>query len=111
VSGPTVFLLSGGNIDPMVMERIVSRGLAISGRYLVVRIPLPDRPGQLATIADLIADANANVVEVLHTRHGNGLLITEVQIDIHMETRGTAHAQLVLERLRAAGYRPEVLRS
>ena len=111
VAGPTVFLLSGGNIDPMVMERIVSRGLAISGRYLVVRIPLPDRPGQLANIADLIAEANANVVEVLHTRHGNGLLITEVQIDIHMETRGTAHAQLVLERLRAAGYRPEVLRS
>jgi threonine dehydratase len=110
VSGPTVFLLSGGNIDPMVMERIVGRGLAISGRYLIVRIPLPDRPGQLATIADLIADANANVVEVLHTRHGNGLQITEVEIDIHMETRGAEHAQLVLERLRAAGYRPQVLR-
>lgn len=110
VSGPTVIVLSGGNIDPMVMERIVGRGLAISGRYLIVRIPLPDRPGQLATIAELIAEANANVVEVLHTRHGNGLQITEVEIDIHMETRGTEHAQLVLERLRAAGYRPEVLR-
>jgi threonine dehydratase len=110
ISGPAVFLLSGGNIDPMIMERIVSRGLAISGRYLSVRIPLPDRPGQLSAIADTIADANANVVEVLHTRHGNGLLITEVEIDIHMETRGAAHAQLVLERLRAAGYRPQVLR-
>jgi threonine dehydratase len=108
VTGPTVFLLSGGNIDPMVMERIVSRGLAASGRYLIVGIPLPDRPGQLASIADLIADANANVVEVLHTRHGNGLQITEVEIEIHMETRGAEHAQLVLERLRAAGYNPRV---
>ncbi len=108
VTGPTVFLLSGGNIDPMVMERIVSRGLATSGRYLVVGIPLPDRPGQLKTIAELIADANANVVEVQHTRHGTGLQITEVEIEIHMETRGRAHAELVLERLRAAGYDPRV---
>jgi threonine dehydratase len=108
VTGPTVFLLSGGNIDPMVMERIVSRGLAASGRYLIVGIPLPDRPGQLATIADLIADANANVVEVLHTRHGNGLQITEVEIEIHMETRGASHAEHVLDKLRAAGYRPRV---
>jgi threonine dehydratase len=108
VTGPTVVLLSGGNIDPLVMERIVSRGLAASGRYLIVGIPLPDRPGQLATIADLIAAANANVVEVLHTRHGIGLQINEVEIEIHMETRGAEHAQLVLERLRAAGYRPRV---
>ena len=108
VTGPTVFLLSGGNIDPMVMERIVSRGLAASGRYLVVGIPLPDRPGQLATIADLIAEANANVVEVQHTRHGTGLQITEVEIEIHMETRGLVHAELVLEKLRAAGYQPRI---
>jgi threonine dehydratase len=108
VEGPTVFLLSGGNIDPMVMERIVSRGLAASGRYLVVGIPLPDRPGQLATIADLIADANANVVEVQHTRHGTGLQITEVEIEIHMETRGRVHAELVIDKLRAAGYQPRV---
>ena len=107
-TGPTVLLLSGGNIDPMVMERIVSRGLAANGRYLIVGIPLPDRPGQLKTIAELIADANANVVEVQHTRHGTGLQISEVEIEIHMETRGAAHAELVLDRLRAAGYRPRV---
>ncbi len=108
VDGPTVIVLSGGNIDPMVMERIVSRGLAASARYLKVHIPLPDRPGQLARIAEIIADANANVVEVLHTRHGFGLQISEVEIDIHMETRGAEHAELVLARLREAGYRPRV---
>jgi threonine dehydratase len=107
-TGPTVVIVSGGNIDPMVMERVISRGLAASARYLKVNIPLPDRPGQLARIAELIADANANVVEVLHTRHGNGLLISEVEIEIHMETRGAEHADLVLSKLREAGYRPRV---
>jgi threonine dehydratase len=106
--GPTVVVLSGGNIDPMVMERVISRGLAADQRYLKVHIPLPDRPGQLARIAELIADANANVVEVIHTRHGTGLMISEVGIEIHMETRGATHAELVLTRLRDAGYRPRV---
>jgi len=107
-SGRTVVVLSGGNIDPLVMERVISRGLAASKRYLKVTIPLPDRPGQLARIADIIAGANANVVEVLHTRHGVDLQISEVAIEIHMETRGAEHAELVLSRLRAAGYEPRV---
>jgi threonine dehydratase len=108
LEGPTVVLLSGGNIDPMIMERIISRGLAASARYLIVSIPLPDRPGQLARIAEIIAEANANVVEVLHTRHGSGLQISEVEIVIHMETRGAEHAELVLQHLRDEGYRPQV---
>ena len=108
LEGPTVVILSGGNIDPMIMERIISRGLAASSRYLIVSIPLPDRPGQLARIAEIIAEANANVVEVLHTRHGNGLQISEVEIVIHMETRGAEHAELVLQHLRDEGYRPQV---
>ena len=108
VEGPTVIVLSGANIDPMVMERVISRGLAASARYLKVNIPLPDRPGQLARIAEIIADANANVVEVLHTRHGYGLQISEVEIEIHMETRGAEHAELVLDHLRAAGYEPRI---
>jgi threonine dehydratase len=108
LEGPTVVILSGGNIDPMIMERIISRGLAASARYLIVSIPLPDRPGQLARIAEIIAEANANVVEVLHTRHGNGLQISEVEIVIHMETRGAEHAELVLQHLRDEGYRPQV---
>ena len=108
IEGPTVVILSGGNIDPMIMERVISRGLAASARYLIVSIPLPDRPGQLARIAEIIAEANANVVEVLHTRHGNGLQISEVEIVIHMETRGAEHAELVLQHLRDEGYRPQV---
>jgi threonine dehydratase len=108
VDGPTVIVLSGGNIDPMVMERVISRGLTASERYLRLRIPLPDRPGQLARTAELVAEANANVVEVLHTRHGGGLQISEVELELHIETRGPEHADLVLAKLREAGYRPRV---
>jgi threonine dehydratase len=108
VDGPTVIILSGGNIDPMVMERVISRGLTASERYLRLRIPLPDRPGQLARTAELVAEASANVVEVLHTRHGGGLQISEVELELHIETRGPEHAELVLAKLRDAGYRPRV---
>jgi len=108
LEGPTVFLLSGANIDPMMMERVIGRGLVAQARYLRAHIPLPDRPGQLARIAEIIADANANVVEVLHTRHGTGLQISEVELEIHMETRGAEHAEAVLDRLRQAGYQPRV---
>ncbi|HPM51699.1 MAG TPA: threonine ammonia-lyase, partial [Rhodoglobus sp.] len=99
-SGTTVVILSGGNIDPMIMERVISHGLAASERYLKLRIPLPDRPGQLARVSALVAECSANVVEVLHTRHGGGLLISQVELELHIETRGPEHAELVLERLR-----------
>jgi threonine dehydratase len=107
-AGTTVVILSGGNIDPMMMERVISHGLAASERYLKLRIPLPDRPGQLARIAALIAESNANVVEVLHTRHGNGMQISHVELEMHIETRGPEHADAVLVRLRDEGYEPRV---
>lgn len=107
-TGTTVVVLSGGNIDTMVMERVIARGLVATGRYLRVRIPLPDRPGQLARVAEIVADQNANVVEVLHTRHGSGLQITQVELEVHIETRGPEHATLVLDALRAEGYEPRV---
>ena len=106
--GPTVVVLSGGNIDPMLMERVIAHGLAASERYLKLRIPLSDRPGQLARTAELVAEANANVVEVLHTRHGTGLQIGEVELELHIETRGPEHAERVLTRLREEGYEPRV---
>lgn len=105
-TGPTVAVLSGGNIDPMVLERVISRGLASSGRYLKMRIPLPDRPGQLAKTSEIVAEQNANVVEVLHTRHGTGLQISQVELELHIETRGPEHAEQVLNALRREGYEP-----
>ena len=109
--GRTVAVLSGGNIDPLMMERVISRGLVASDRYLTLRIGLPDRPGQLAIISALIAECSANVVEVLHTRHGAGMQISEVQIEISVETRGPSHRDVVLDRLRQSGYSPRVIAS
>jgi threonine dehydratase len=107
-AGRTVAILSGGNIDPLMMERVIARGLAASDRYLKLRVMLPDRPGQLARTSQIISEANANVVEVLHTRHGAGMHISQVELELHIETRGPEHADLVLAKLRAAGYSPRV---
>jgi threonine dehydratase len=107
-TGPTVAILSGGNIDPLLMQRVISHGLAASDRYLTLRIMLPDRPGQLARISELLAEARANVIEVLHTRHGAGLQLTEVELDISVETRGPEHRQQVVDLLRSAGYDPQL---
>jgi threonine dehydratase len=90
------------------MQRVVAAGLAVSDRYLNLRLMLPDRPGQLARTSELIAAANANVVEVLHTRHGNGLQISQVELQVSVETRGPDHRAEVVRVLREAGYDPIV---
>ena len=105
-SGPTTVVVSGGNIDAKLMERVISRGLIASGRYLHIRIPLPDRPGQLARVSEIVADQNANVIEVLHTRHGVGLQISQVELSVDIETRGPEHSEQVLTALRDEGYEP-----
>lgn len=108
-NGPTVSVLSGGNIDPLLLQRVVAHGLAASGRYMSMRIPLPDRPGQLSRVSELIAEAGANVIEVLHTRHGQGLQISEVVLQISVETRGEDHKALTLQTLKDAGFHPVVV--
>jgi threonine dehydratase len=106
--GPLVAVLSGGNIDPLLMQRVIAHGLAASDRYLTLSIGLPDRPGQLARIAELVAAANANVIEVLHTRHGSDMTISEVELQLSVETRGPEHRTQVVDILREAGYRPRI---
>lgn len=107
--GTTVAIVSGGNIDPLLLQRVVAHGLAASGRYMSMRIPLPDRPGQLARVSELLAHAGANVIEVLHTRHGQGLQISEVVLQISVETRGEEHKELTLQILRDAGFSPVIV--
>jgi len=106
-AGKTVAVLSGGNIDPLLMQRIVAHGLAASERYLKIRVALPDRPGQLARTAQLVAEANANVVEVLHTRHGK-FDINEAELELHIETRGPEHRNEVIQKLRDEGYKVRI---
>jgi threonine dehydratase len=108
-TGPTVSILSGGNIDPLLLQRVVAHGLAASGRYMTLQVPMPDRPGQLARVAELVAEAGANVMEVLHTRHGSGIQISEVVLQLSVETRGEEHRAHVIETLERAGFTPRVM--
>ena len=104
-TGPIVVVLSGGNIDPLLMLRIIRHGMVAAGRYLQFRVVMPDRPGSLARLIADCAAADANVIEVEHMRHDANLRIDEVDILIQLETKGPQHCQDVLTSLRGAGYR------
>ncbi len=109
LKGKTVVILSGGNMDPLLLQRVVRHGLAAAERYTTISVMLPDRPGQLALTAEVIAKANANVVEVLHTRHGLGLKISEVELNLSVETSGHEHTLEVLKALKHAGLKPRII--
>ncbi len=102
--GPLVAVLSGGNIDPVLLMRIVRHGMAAEGRYMHFRVRVPDRPGSLARILNDLAMLSANVLEVEHVRTSSELLIDEVEISIQIETMGLAHQEKVLASLKKDGY-------
>ncbi|WP_300342289.1 threonine ammonia-lyase [Nesterenkonia sp.] len=104
-----VAVLSGGNIDPMLMLRVIQHGLSAADRFLTVKLMLKDRPGELAIISRIIADTDANVIGVDHSRIGGQLSMGDVSIVINMETKGQEHSSLVLNSLRGEGYEPLVM--
>jgi threonine dehydratase len=101
---PIVAVLSGGNVDPLLLLRVIRHGLAAAGRYLSFRLRIPDRPGELAALLGLLAESGANVLDVEHLRTGARLHLDEVEVALQLETRGTTHSEDVLGRLRKAGY-------
>ena len=101
--GKTVVVLSGGNIDPLLMQKVIGHGLAAAERYTTIVVMLPDRPGQLVKAAEAVASAQGNVVEVIHTRHGKDLDISEVELRLSVETSGHEHRLRVLKALKDAG--------
>ncbi len=104
VEGPAVAVLSGGNIDPIVLLRVVRHGLSSAGRFLQVRVRLIDRPGALANLMLDLAEVGGNVMHVEHVRTGPHLAIDEVEVVAQVETKGTDHCVTVLEHLRIEGY-------
>lgn len=101
---PVVAVLSGGNVDPLLLLRVIRHGLAAAGRYLSFRLRIPDRPGELASLLGLLAESGANVLDVEHVRTGPKLHLDEVEVALQLETRGTNHSEEVLGQLRRAGY-------
>jgi threonine dehydratase len=102
---PVVAVLSGGNIDPLLLGKVIRHGMAAAGRYLNLRVSVPDLPGGLARLLGDLADVQANVLEIVHERISPDLHLDEVQVQVQLETRGEAHAERVLARLRERGYR------
>lgn len=102
--GPVVALLSGGNVDPLLMQRILRHGMAAAGRYLSLRVRLTDRPGALAALLGVLSVVDANVLDVGHVRTDPRLGLTEVEVELHLETKGPEHCEEVAATLREAGY-------
>ena len=101
---PVVVVLSGGNIDPLLLAKVLRHGLAAAGRYLTFRCRLPDRPGALATLLAELADLGANVLDVVHARITPHLRVDEVEVQLQVETRGPGHCDEVIGQLRKSGY-------
>jgi len=101
---PVVVVLSGGNIDPLLLSKLLRHGLSAAGRFLGFRCRVPDYPGSLAALLALLADLGANVLEVSHERLAPTLRVDEVEVVLQVETRGPEHCQHVKETLEAAGY-------
>lgn len=105
---PVVAVLSGGNIDPLLLLRVIRHGMAAAGRYLALRVRVPDAPGGLARLLADLAAVDANVLDVVHERTASTLSIDEVEIALQLETRGPEHCERVLGKLRESGYRVSI---
>ncbi|MFF4311940.1 threonine ammonia-lyase [Streptomyces sp. 900105755] len=103
-AGPVVAVLSGGNVDPVLLQRVLRHGMAAQGRYLAVRLRLTDRPGALATLLGVLSAVDANVLDVSHVRTDPRLGLAEAEVELHLETKGPAHCTEVGRSLREAGY-------
>jgi len=100
-------VLSGGNIEPLVLAEIVQRGMVKSGRLARLRLDIRDVPGALADVATLLGKLGANIDSVEHQRAFTSLSVERAEIEVVVQTRGVAHIAQILETMRAQGYRAE----
>ena len=97
-------VLSGGNVDSHLIARVVEHGLAHAGRYLVFRVMLDDRPGQLNRLLTIVSQCQVNVLDIGHLRHAPSVHMGQVEIQLTLETRNNDHILEVRDQLRKAGY-------
>jgi threonine dehydratase len=102
--GTVVPVLSGGNIDPLVLQHLVTSGLTTEGRYATLRTRIPDRPGELVRLLRIVAETRANVVGVEHHRLGHRLRLGQVEVVLELEARGQEHVRWLRETLESEGY-------
>jgi threonine dehydratase len=105
----TCAVISGGNVDPNLMDRLLQFGLGASGRHLRLRTELTDRPGALVGLSTTIAEQGANIFEVVHHRIGSSRSVNVVDLSLTLEVRDRAHGEAVVQALRSAGYVAEIV--
>jgi threonine dehydratase len=101
---PVVAILSGGNIDPMLLLRVIEHGLVSAGRFLRLAVRTGDQPGELARLLAAIAEQRANIVDVAHSRQNPRLSFGEVEVQLSVETRGPDHSTALIDALNGRGY-------
>jgi len=106
---PVAIVLSGGNIDATTLISVMRLGLTRSGRYLAIRMLIPDRPGELRNVLDLVARERGNIVSVDHHREGTTRTALQTEVELVISTRDEEHCVAILATLRDAGYAVERL--
>jgi threonine dehydratase len=109
-AGPVAVILSGGNIDATTLISVMRHGLTLAGRFLVVRTRVPDRPGELQKLLDLVAKEQVNVLDVEHRREGASIDVVETEIWLTLATRDEEHCEAVLAAMHGWGYDAERVR-
>jgi threonine dehydratase len=101
---PTVVILSGGNIDPMLLHNVIRFGMSAAGRYLAFNTRMRDKPGELARLLMLVAENGGNLIGVEHHREGLRLSVGEVEVALQVETKGPDHIEALVAALTSGGY-------
>jgi threonine dehydratase len=101
---PVCVVLSGGNVDSILLGRIIRHGLTAAGRFVVLRVVIDDVPGSLAGLLESVAQMGLNVLEVEHHREGSRLALDQVAVRLTLETRDPEHRDTVIARLSRRGY-------
>jgi threonine dehydratase len=102
--GPALAVLSGGNVDPILLIKLIEHGLTAAGRYLVLRVIVGDHPGELAALTEAVARLGLNVLNVEHHRVGLKLGVDKVEVMLTLETRDLEHRDEAVRALREAGF-------
>ncbi len=100
--------ISGGNIDPQLLTRVVTRGLNITGRVLRVSVCVSDRPGGLKRLLECVSSLEGNVVDLIHDRTYSEVSVGDVDVELSLETRNSEHQYSLLEKLEEAGFKPRM---
>jgi threonine dehydratase len=102
-----VLVISGGNIDIPLLERVLVRALLEKGRVLNLRVELSDRPGSLGRLATRLGELEANILHLFHDRLARDLPLDSTRVEVILETRNQEHGDQVVQSLQKAGYRVE----